>query len=72
MLRHASSSFEQLVGSTLGNYRLEQLVGQSWIGPVFLVRTDTATTTYLLHILAGSMNLAPKDRESYLERFQHR
>jgi serine/threonine protein kinase len=71
MLRHASSTFEQLVGTTLGNYRLEQLNGQSRMGPIFLVRTDKASTTFLLHILAGSMNLAPKDRESYLERFQY-
>ncbi len=71
MLKHASSPFEQLIGTTLGNYRLEQLIGQSRIGPVFLVRTDTTATTYLLYILAGSMSLAPKDRESYLERFQY-
>lgn len=71
MLKHASSSFEQLIGTTLGNYRLEQLIGQSRIGPVFLVRTDTAATTFILQMLAGSINLAPRDRESYLERFQY-
>lgn len=71
MQKHASSFFEQLVGTTLGNYRLEQLTGQGRMGPIFLVRTDTASTTFLLHMLAGSMNLAPKDRESYLERFQY-
>jgi serine/threonine protein kinase len=70
MLKHASSSFEQLIGTTLGNYRLEQLIGQSRIGPIFLVRTDTATT-FILQMLAGSINLAPRDRESYLERFQY-
>jgi len=71
MLKHAPSSFEQLIGTTLGNYRLEQLIGQSRIGPIFLVRTDTAATTFILQMLAGSINLAPRDRESYLERFQY-
>ncbi len=71
MLKHAPSSFEQLIGTTLGNYRLEQLIGQSRIGPIFLVRTDTAATTFILQMLTGSINLAPRDRESYLERFQY-
>jgi serine/threonine protein kinase len=71
MLKHASSSFEQLIGTTLGSYRLEQLIGQSRIGPIFLVRTETAATTFILQMLAGSINLAPRDRESYLERFQY-
>src|SRR6266516_1688043 len=71
MLKHASSSFEQLIGTTLGNYRLEQLIGQSRIGPIFLIRTDTAATTFILQMLTGSINLAPRDRESYLERFQY-
>src|SRR5918911_313048 len=67
MIEHAS--FDKLIGVTLGNYRLEQLIGQGNGGPVFLARTD-ATTTYLLHLLVGSASLVTKDSQVYLERFQ--
>jgi len=50
------SSFDKLVGVTLGTYRLEQFLGQSDVGPSFLVRAD-ATTTYLLRFLVGSTTL---------------
>ena len=63
--------FERLIGSTLGNYRLEQLVSQEAFGPVFLARNDTSSTKYLLRILTQPTKLAPKDRQAYLERFQY-
>lgn len=63
------AAFDKLIGSSVGNYRLEQLVGQGNGGPVFLARTDAET--YLLHILAGPATMAPRDRQVYLERFQH-
>ena len=65
-----SVSFEKLTGITLGNYHLEQYIGQSKIGPIFLARAD-ATTTYLLRFLTGTMNLSAKDYEVYLEHFQY-
>src|SRR5260370_11727390 len=65
-----SVSFEKLTGITLGNYHLEQYIGQSKIGPIFLARAD-ATTTYLLRFLTGTMSLPAKDYEAYLERFQY-
>ena len=65
-----SVSFEKLTGITIGNYHLEQYIGQSKIGPIFLARAD-ATTTYLLRFLTGTMNLPAKDYEVYLERFQY-
>src|SRR5260370_29791333 len=65
-----SVSFEKLTGITIGNYHLEQYIGQSKIGPIFLARSD-ATTTYLLRFLTGTMNLPAKDYEVYLERFQY-
>src|SRR5437879_13143587 len=65
------SSVDQLVGTTLGNYRLEQRIGQSNWGPAFLPRTDAAATTCLLRFLIGPTNSGAKDRSDYLERFQH-
>src|SRR5216683_1438733 len=65
------ASLDRLTGTRLGNYRLEQSLGQGKWGPVFLARTDTADTAYLLRILAGLTTSGAKDRQAYLERFQH-
>jgi serine/threonine protein kinase len=65
------ASLDRLIGTRLGNYRLEQSLGQGKWGPVFLARTDTADTAYLLRILAGLTLSGAKDRQAYLERFQH-
>lgn len=64
------SSFDKLVGISLGTYRIDQFLGQNRIGPIFLVRTD-ATTTYLLRFLVGSVSLISQDRSAYLEHFQY-
>jgi serine/threonine protein kinase len=69
MIEYASP--DRLIGARLGNYRLEQLLGQENWGPVFLARTDAAENTYLLRILPGSTTPGVKDRQAYLERFQH-
>src|SRR6266851_4315261 len=65
------ASLDRLIGTRLGNYRLEQSLGQGKWGPVFLARTDTAGTAYLLRILAGLTTSGARDRQAYLERFQH-
>jgi len=65
------ASLDRLIGTRLGNYRLEQSLGQGKWGPVFLARTDTADTAYLLRILAGLSTSGTRDRQAYLERFQH-
>lgn len=54
----------------MGNYRLEQFIGQSKIGSSFLARID-ATTTYLVRFLEGSLYTAPKEHEVYLEHFNY-
>src|SRR5579863_1537214 len=64
------SSFDKMVGVTLGTYRLEQFLGLSDVGPNFLVRTD-ATSTYLLRFLVGPASVALQDQTVYLERFQY-
>ena len=53
------ATFERMIGTSVGNYRLEQFVGQARGGPVFLARTDAADT-YLLHILAGATGMASR------------
>src|SRR6266699_3664212 len=65
------ASLDRLIGTRLGNYRLEQSLGQGKWGPVFLARTDTADTAYLLRILSGLTLSGARDRQAYLERFQH-
>src|ERR1700694_5411030 len=65
------SSPDKLTGTTIADYRLEQLVGQGNWGPIFLVRTDGAATAYLLHLLTAPGRLVTKDHQAYLERFQH-
>ncbi len=64
------SSFDKLVGISLGTYHIDQFLGQNKIGPLFLVRTDV-TTTYLLRFLVGSSSLVSQDRAAYLEHFQY-
>ena len=64
------ATFDRMIGTSVGNYRLEQFVGQARGGPVFLARTDAAST-YLLHILTGANSMASRDRQVYLERFHH-
>lgn len=64
-------TFDQLTGTTLGNYRLEQFIGQGKMGPVFLARTDAAATAYQFRFLVGPTNLAASHRDDYLERFQN-
>ncbi len=65
-------TFDQLVGATLGDYRLEQFIGQSKIGPAFLARTSSAATAYLLRFLVGPTNHAATYHDDELERFQYR
>ena len=65
------ASLDRLIGTRLGNYRLEQSLGRGKWGPVFLARTDTVDTAFLLSILAGLTLSGAKDRQAYLERFQH-
>ena len=66
-----TSTFDKLVGTNLGKYYIERHVGQSKIGPTFLVRSDT-TTNYLLRFMHIPMNTLPRERAVYLEHFQFR
>ncbi|HXL35837.1 MAG TPA: serine/threonine-protein kinase [Ktedonobacteraceae bacterium] len=66
-----SSTFDKWIGTSLGNYRLEQFIEQSNWGPVFLARSNANSTGYLLRFLIGSVNQSSKSHELYLERFQY-
>ena len=45
------SSFDKLIGTTLGNYHLSQIIEESSWGPIFLARTETVATPYLIRCL---------------------
>jgi serine/threonine protein kinase len=64
-------TFEKWVGTSLGNYRIEEFIEESNWGPVFLARNTTNTTSYLLRFLNRSTNQSTKSHELYLERFQY-
>jgi eukaryotic-like serine/threonine-protein kinase len=63
------SSFNKLVGTTLGNYRLQQLIGRDSIGPIFIAHTATTNGPFLLRALVVP-TLEPEARVVALGRFQ--
>ncbi len=64
------SPFNSLVGATLGNYVLEEILEQSEAGPVFKARNTAAGALFRLRVLVVPPNLKPEDRIVYLGRFQ--
>ena len=66
-----NTTFEKWIGTSLGNYRLEQFIEQTNWGPVFLARTSANSTGYLLRFLIGPASQSSKGHELYLERFQY-
>ncbi len=63
-------SFETLLGTTLRNYRLEQLIEPGDVAPIFLASGGAAGTIYRLRILPIPANLSSEQRIVYLGRFQ--
>ena len=66
-----NTTFEKWIGTSLGNYRLEQFIEQTNWGPVFLARTSANSTGYLLRFLIGPASQSSKGHELYLERVQY-
>jgi serine/threonine protein kinase len=64
------SPFNSLVGATLGNYVLEEILEQSEAGSVFKARNTAAGALFRLRVLVVPPNLKPEDRIVYLGRFQ--
>ena len=69
------SSFDKLVGTVLGKYRLERLLESSKWGPVFLASTKNGSK-YVLRLVGLDLaakaqhDLTPDERIVYLGRFQ--
>src|SRR5579864_2235950 len=75
MIEH--SSFQKLVGATVGNYRLDLLVERGKMGAIFAASSpsqapDTSPPKqgYLIRILDIPADLTPEERLVYLGRFQ--
>src|SRR5215831_18165285 len=64
------SACNKLIGSTQGNYLLEQLIEQSEAGCVFIARNTASGTPYRLRMLVAPTNLTPENRIIYLGRVQ--
>src|SRR5947209_6136547 len=63
-------SIDKLIGTTLGSYRLEQLLESRSLAPVFLARNSTTGAMYRLGILMLPADLPSEQRIVYLGRFQ--
>ncbi len=69
MIRRSSS--ETLLGATLGRYRLDELVEQSKLGPLFAARgSDAPQARYLVRVLAIQPITSQEALAHYWERFQ--
>ena len=63
-------SIDKLIGTTLGSYRLEQLLEGRSLAPVFLARNSTTGAMNRLGILTLPADLPSEQRIVYLGRFQ--
>ncbi len=65
-----NAPYERLIGTTLGSYRLEQLLELGEAGCVFVARNNGAGALVRLRILAVAPDLTAEDRIVFLGRFQ--
>jgi serine/threonine-protein kinase len=63
-------TYDRWVGATIGAYRLEELIGQSELGPIFGARGETPGSAYLLCLIAIQPSMSPSARAQYQSRFQ--
>src|SRR5260221_5749399 len=64
------TSFEQLIGTTVGVYHLEELIGHNELGPLFGARGDPPSSAFFLCLVAISPTMTPEARIVYYDRFQ--
>ncbi|HLG62774.1 MAG TPA: protein kinase [Ktedonosporobacter sp.] len=62
-------SVDQLVGQTLGNYRVEQFVGQGRLNAVYLARSLTARQTGALTLYLIPPRFSPETHSRFITRF---
>jgi serine/threonine protein kinase len=60
---------ESLIGTTLGSYYLEQLIGRNELGPVFLGSAGQGRK-YLVRFITAPGSLGPEERAVYQQSFQ--
>jgi len=64
------SPFDSLIGATLGNYSLQELIERNEASSVYKARHTHAGTLFRLRVIAVPTDLKPEDRIVYLGRFQ--
>jgi eukaryotic-like serine/threonine-protein kinase len=64
------SPFDSLIGATLGNYCLEELIERNEASSVYKARNIHAGTKFRLRVIAVPPDLKSEDRIVYLGRFQ--
>lgn len=63
-------SSEALVGATLGDYRLEHLIGKGELSSMYLATNPKANTPFTLRVLHINADQNTEDGAAYLTRFQ--
>jgi len=64
------SAFDNLAGTTLGNYRLDKLIDKNDLAPVFRARSSKDSGKFLVRILAIPASLTAEARIVYLGHLQ--
>lgn len=64
------SPFEGLIGATLGNYRLEELIEKHKASSIYKARNTLSGALVRLRVITAPADLKPEDRIVYLGRFQ--
>src|SRR5215471_2961473 len=64
------SPFDSLMGATLGNYRLEELLEKHESSSIYKARNTSSGALFRLRVIAVPTDLKPEDRIVYLGRFQ--
>src|SRR5690349_8920484 len=64
------SPFDGLIGATLGNYRLEELIEKHEASSIYKARNTLSGALFRLRVIAVPVELKPEGRIVYLGRFQ--
>src|SRR5881227_1794065 len=61
---------EALIGTVLGKYTLQQLIGQGGMGAVFLAQQSRPRRLVAVKVLLPTTSLPPNQLAGFLERFR--